>query len=47
MYQAYYAVYRRLYERTKEEMHDLARLTAATPHRQDAPLGRPMTAGAS
>jgi xylulokinase len=25
-YQRYYAIYRRLYERTKEEMHDLARL---------------------
>ena len=27
VYQKYYAVYRRLYEQTKEEMHDLARLT--------------------
>jgi xylulokinase len=29
-YQQQYAVYRRLYERTKEEMHDLARLSAET-----------------
>jgi xylulokinase len=27
LYQKYYAVYRRLYEQTKEEMHDLARLS--------------------
>lgn len=29
VYQGYYAVYRRLYEQTKEEMHTLARLSAA------------------
>jgi xylulokinase len=36
LYQKYYAVYRRLYEQTKEEMHDLARLSeealAGPPH---------------
>jgi xylulokinase len=31
LYQRYYAIYRRLYERTKEEMHDLARLTEEAP----------------
>jgi xylulokinase len=30
MYQRYYAVYRRLYEQTKEEMHALARLSEET-----------------
>ena len=36
VYQKYYSVYRRLYENTKEEMHDLARLTAeATSDRRE------------
>ena len=31
VYQRYYRVYRRLYVQTKEEMHELARLTAEAP----------------
>ena len=31
VYQQYYAVYRRLYERTKAEMHELARLSEEAP----------------
>ncbi|MFN8590276.1 MAG: FGGY family carbohydrate kinase [Thermomicrobiales bacterium] len=30
VYQRYYAIYRRLYEQTKDEMHDLARLSEET-----------------
>jgi xylulokinase len=43
VYQKYYAVYRRLYERTKEEMHELARLTAETPSGPLPPLGPALT----
>ncbi len=39
VYQKYYAVYRRLYEQTKEEMHDLARLS------EEALEGLPQSAG--
>lgn len=43
VYQRYYAVYRRLYERTKEEMHELARLTAEASPGPIAPLGPALT----
>jgi xylulokinase len=43
VYQRYYAVYRRLYERTKEEMHELARLTAEASPGPLAPLGPALT----
>ena len=39
VYQKYYSVYRRLYERTKEEMHDLARLTAEASARAPRAAG--------
>lgn len=43
VYQKYYGVYRRLYERTKEEMHDLARLTAEASSGPVEPLGPALT----
>jgi xylulokinase len=36
-YQRYYEIYRRLYERTKEEMHDLARLGTEAPRMPERP----------
>ena len=47
VYQRYYAVYRRLYERTKEEMHELARLTAEAPSGPMEPLGPTLTVRSS
>jgi xylulokinase len=47
VYQKYYGVYRRLYERTKDEMHELARLTAETSTRPATPLGSALTVRAS
>lgn len=43
VYQEYYRIYRRLYEQTKEEMHDLARLTAAAAKSSIRPLGAELT----
>jgi xylulokinase len=43
VYQEYYRIYRRLYEQTKEEMHDLARLTAAAENSAIKPLGAELT----
>jgi len=43
VYQEYYRIYRRLYEKTKEEMHDLARLTAAAAKSSIRPLGAELT----
>jgi xylulokinase len=43
VYQRYYSVYRRLYERTKEEMHELARLTAEASAGPLEPLGPALT----
>ncbi len=47
VYQSYYRVYRRLYEHTKEEMHELARLTAEAPARPVGPLGPALTVRSS
>lgn len=41
LYQKYYAVYRRLYEQTKEEMHDVVRIS------EEALTGPPPPAGSS
>jgi xylulokinase len=43
VYQEYYRIYRRLYEKTKEEMHDLSRLTAAAAKSSIRPLGAELT----
>lgn len=43
VYQQYYGIYRRLYEQTKEEMHDLARLTAEASLDGVKPLGSALT----
>jgi len=43
VYQEYYRIYRRLYEQTKEEMHDLARLTAVAAKSSIRPLGAELT----
>jgi xylulokinase len=47
VYQRYYSVYRRLYERTKEEMHELARLTAEASTGPLEPLGPALTVRSS
>ena len=38
LYQNYYAIYRRLYERTKEEMHALACLTMEASSVSNVPV---------
>jgi xylulokinase len=47
LYQRYYAIYRRLYEQTKEEMHDLARLTDEAASGQVKPVCSALAVGAS
>ena len=47
VYQKYYAVYRRLYEQTKEEMHDLARLGEEALERPPHPAGSSLAIRAS
>jgi len=47
VYQKYYGIYRRLYEQTKNEMHELARLTAEASPRPKGSLGPVLAARAS
>lgn len=47
VYQKYYGIYRRLYEQTKDEMHELARLTAEASPKPTGSLGPVLAARAS